>query len=67
MSSIKREQKYCSNLILYYIAYVKFNTSLFHSAFYSLFNLLKPTVHVMHQQFNLLKSTGYVMHNSLTF
>jgi hypothetical protein len=26
-----------------------------------MFNLLKPTGHVMHQQFNLLKPTGYVM------
>ena len=26
------------------------------------FNLLKPTGYVMHQQFNLLKPTGYVMH-----
>ena len=28
----------------------------------AIFNLLKPTGHVMHQQFNLLKTTGYVMH-----
>ena len=27
-----------------------------------LFNILKPTGYVMHQQFNILKPTGYVMH-----
>ena len=28
----------------------------------NIFNLLKPTGHLMHQQFNLLNPTGYVMH-----
>jgi hypothetical protein len=27
-----------------------------------IFNLLKPTGYVMHQQINLIKHTGYVMH-----
>ena len=27
-----------------------------------MFNLLKPTDYVMHQQFNILKPTGHVMH-----
>ena len=41
---------------------VKFHVMYHYGKKKFLFNILKPTGYVMHQQFNILKPTGYVMH-----
>ena len=55
---------YICNIIVNYLSLLSDKSLLIHavSCEIRLFNLLKLTGYVMHQQFNLLNPTGHVMH-----
>ena len=55
---------YICNIIVNYLSLLSDKSLLIHavSCEIRLFNLLKLTGYVMHQQFYILKPTGYVMH-----